>query len=84
LVSHRLVLVFEGLAQLAFGQGVDHQGEGHDEGQSLDPLGLFDKDTTDKEQGVFEEAKPSFDGLLTFVFLTIASELATAFYPVGS
>ena len=49
LVAHRLVLVFAGLAQLAFCQGVDHQGKGHDEGQGLDPLGLFDKDTTDQE-----------------------------------
>ena len=69
MVGHRLILVFEGLAQLAFGQSIDHQSEGHDEGQGLDPLGLFDKDTTDKEEGVFEEAKPSLYGLLSFVFL---------------
>ena len=54
MVAHGLVLVLEGVAQLAFGQGVDHQGEGHNQGEDLDPLGLFDKDTTDKEEGVFE------------------------------
>ena len=69
LVAHRLVLVFEGLTQLASCQGVDHQGESHNQGQGLDPLGLFDKDTTDKEQGVFEEAKPSLYSLLSFIFL---------------
>ena len=69
LVAHRLVLVFEGLTQLAFCQGVDHQGEGHNQRQSLDPLGLFDKHTTDKEQGVFEEAKSSLYSLLSFIFL---------------
>ena len=69
LVAHGLVLVLEGVAQLAFGQGVDHQGECHNQGEGLDPLGLFDKDTTDKEEWVFEEAKPSLYGLLSFIFL---------------
>jgi hypothetical protein len=32
-------------------------------------LELFDKGTTGKEEGVFEEAKASFYGLLPFVFV---------------
>ncbi len=42
LVVYRLVLVLEDRAQLVFCQRLDNQGEGHDQGQGLDPLGLFD------------------------------------------
>ena len=69
LVQHGLLLGVEGLPQFAFGEGIDHQGEGHDEGQGFHPLGLFDKDAAGKEEGVFEEAKAPFDSLLGFVFL---------------
>ena len=68
LVAHGLVLGFQSLSQFPFGEGIDHQGKGHDESQGFDALRLFDKDATGKEERVFEEAKPSFYGLLPFVF----------------
>jgi hypothetical protein len=44
-----LVVSIEGLAQLALGECVNHQGQSHNQGEGFDALGLFDKNTTGKE-----------------------------------
>ena len=67
LAEHRVVGLGELGSEFSLAETVNEQGQGHDEGESLDPLGLFDKNVASEEEGVFEEAKTALDVLLGFV-----------------
>jgi hypothetical protein len=69
LVKHRLLLLLKGLPELTFSQRIHQQRQRHNQGQSFDPLRLFDEDAAGKEQWVLEEAEATLNLLLLLVLL---------------
>jgi hypothetical protein len=61
--KHGVIGLGELDSELALAETVDQPGQGHDEGEGFDPLGLFNKDAAGEGEGVFEEANAALDVL---------------------
>ena len=67
LVRNRLTCLDQTRAEPMLGQAVDQQAEDHNQAQCHDALGLLEEHRGRQKQGVFEEAKATFNPSLRFV-----------------